>query len=436
MDLSGITQTLLESVRNDEFCGFDPFDGLNSALFRSTPLYSNEWLRLAWLQLHKRSIVNIRPLVGVPRKRNPKGIALFVLGLLEDYVRTRDGLYLEEAVALGDWLVSQQSDKRDWRYACWGYHFDWQARAFYVPTGKPNMITTVYVSRALYALGKIAGDERYIDVALDSANFIVHSLHTKHEEREFFAYIPGETALVHNASLWGAAWVAVVAGKTANDEMANLALSVARQSVNEQRPDGAWVYGTRRHHQFIDGFHTGYNLEALLMITKALQTDEFNRAIERGYDYYKRRFFEADGTAKYYHNQRYPLDMHSVSQAVFTLIKVGGMKEDYELVKKVVAWSIKEMYLPKKKRFCYQKTKWLTNSIDYTRWTQAWCYFALAFYNRISSEESHAKNQFFEYSYGFSHDGRVRGIHHSAPGKRRIYPTWRCECGQIGTDAE
>ncbi|MDZ7902882.1 MAG: hypothetical protein U5L01_10245 [Rheinheimera sp.] len=30
----------------------------------------------------------------------------------------------------------------------------------------------------------------------------------EHEGRGFFAYIPGETAFVHNASLWGAAWVA------------------------------------------------------------------------------------------------------------------------------------------------------------------------------------------------------------------------------------
>lgn len=392
MDLSPITQTLLESIRKDEFCGFDPFDGLNCALFKSTPLYNSELLRLAWLQLHKRSTINLRPFVDVPKKRNPKGIALFILGLLEDYARTLDTTYLEEAVSLGEWLLSQQSHKADWRYACWGYHFDWQARAFYVPAGKPNIITTVYVGRALYALGDVSGDDRYIDVAVDSANFIVHCLYTQQDGREFFAYIPGETAFVHNASLWGAAWVAFVASKTVNNEMANLALRVARQSVHEQRPDGAWVYGARHHHQFIDGFHTGYNLEALLMIKNVLQTDEFDRAIDRGYAYYKTHFFEADGTAKYYHDRRYPLDMHSVSQAVFTLIKVGGKKEDFELLEKVIAWSIKEMYLPKKKRFCYQKTKWLTNNINYTRWTQAWCYFALAFYNAALEEKAYATN--------------------------------------------
>ena len=76
--------------------------------------------------------------------------------------------------------------------------------------------------------------------------------------------------------------------------------------------------------QFIDGFHTGYNLEALDLIRRSLQTDEFDQAIKKGFSYYKANFFEPDGTAKYYNNNRYPLDMHSVAQAVLTLVKLAG----------------------------------------------------------------------------------------------------------------
>lgn len=387
MELSALTETILTSVRNDQYCGFDPFDGLNSRLFQRTPFYKSEWLRLAWLQLHKRSTINLRQLVGIPKKRNPKGIGLFILGLLEDYSRTRNIQYLEDAIALGDWLLTQQSDKNTWQHACWGYHFDWQARAFYVPTGKPNIITTVYVSRALYALGEATGNPLYTTTALDSANFILQTLYTKHDGREFFAYIPGETTFVHNASLWGAAWIAFVADKTGNIEMAQLAKRITQQSVDEQNHDGSWVYGTRHHHQFIDGFHTGYNLEALNLIKQHLNTNAFNPAIERGFEFYKLHFFEADGTAKYYHNTAYPLDMHSVAQAIITLFKVGGEKADFELIEKIIAWSIANMYLPEKGHFCYQKTAFMTNKINYTRWTQAWSYFAFAYYNRVLAEK-------------------------------------------------
>jgi len=326
-------------------------------------------------------------LLAVPRKRNPKGIGLFILGLLEDYKRTQESDYLSEAIKLADWLLTQQSDINIWQHACWGYHFDWNARAFYVPKGKPNVITTIYVAQALYALSEVTGEEKYRAPALDAAHFIVKTLHCKHDDREFFAYIPEETAFVHNASLWGAAWVGFVGKTIGNEEYIAMALRVARQSVNEQADDGSWVYGARGHHQFIDGFHTGYNLEALHLLSSVLGIDEFNLSIDKGLAFYKTHLFDQDGTAKYYHNNPYPLDMHCVSQAVFTLLKVGGSKSDIELTEKIINQSIKLLYLPESKHFAYQKHKYFTNKINYIRWTQAWVYYSFAFYNRYKMEQ-------------------------------------------------
>src|SRR5690606_34542641 len=133
---------------------------------------------------------------------------------------------------------------------------------------------------------------------------------------------------VHNASLWGAAWCGFAGKQLGDAAMVEQATDVARQSVAEQAADGSWVYGARHHHQFIDGFHTGYNLEALRFLADATGSGEFDHAISRGYEFYKQHFFTPDGIAKYYHNKIYPIDMHNVTQAVFTLLKVGGGKED------------------------------------------------------------------------------------------------------------
>lgn len=379
---------ILENARRDNFAGFDPFDGLNSKLFTIVPSLKEGVFGLAWIQLHKRSILNLRPVLGVPKARNPKGVGLFILGLLEDYQRTGDTEFLNEAMKLGDWLLEQKSDQSVWKHACWGYHFDWNARAFFVPKGKPNIITTVYVSQALYALGVQSGKQTYIDAALDAASFMVNSLYTEADDRKFFAYIPGESAFVHNASLWGAAWVAFVGNLKGDDRFKELALLVARQSVAEQSDDGSWVYGARHHHQFIDGFHTGYNLEALDIARKALSTAEFDDAIERGLLYYKARLIEEDGTAKYYQNNRYPLDMHSVTQVVITLLKVSGQEEDRQLARKVIESSINTLYMPRKKRFMYQKHKVISNKVDYMRWTQAWVYYSFSYFNRTVAEHN------------------------------------------------
>lgn len=387
MNSQEINTSLLNASKADKFAGYDPFDGLNSQLFRALPFLKKGIFGLAWIQAHKRSPINLRPLLGVPKSRNPKGVALFILGMLEDFKRTQDERYLAEAKELADWLLTQRSDATEWQHACWGYHFDWNARAFFVPKGKPNVITTIYVSQALYALGEQLQNQQYIDVACDAANMIVERLYTEDAERKFFAYIPGEKAFVHNASLWGAAWVAFVAAKTGNEQHKQLALNVARQSVKEQGEDGSWVYGSRHHHQFIDGFHTGYNLEALDLIRNALKTDEFDTSIEKGLTFYKKELIEEDGTAKYYHNNRYPLDMHSVTQAVITLIKVSGSEEDVALANKVIERSIETLYLNDKKRFVYQQHKSFTNKVDYMRWTQAWVYYSFAMYHRISTKK-------------------------------------------------
>jgi hypothetical protein len=195
-----IKSTILKQVKLNDYAGQDPFDGLNSSFFDYFPFLKKGKFGLVWTQLNKRSTINLRPLLFVPKKRNPKGIGLFILGLLEDYKRTKEQVYLSDATELADWLLTQQSDKETWQHTCWGYHFDWNARAFYVPKGKPNIITTIYVAQALYALSEVTGQKKYEEPALDSAHFIVKTLYLELDGRKFFGYIPGETAFVHNAS--------------------------------------------------------------------------------------------------------------------------------------------------------------------------------------------------------------------------------------------
>ena len=64
----------------EKFKGWDPYDGLNSKLFQATPLKNSALARLVLIQTFKRSPINLRPLFGVPKQYNAKGIALFLTG--------------------------------------------------------------------------------------------------------------------------------------------------------------------------------------------------------------------------------------------------------------------------------------------------------------------------------------------------------------------
>ena len=391
-ELIALNQRLLASIKADDYAGHDPFDYLNSRLFQATPFQKNAWIRLAWLQLGKRLPLNLRPLLQVPKMRNPKGVAICMAGLLQDFRRTSDSKFLEEATRLGTWLIRQQSDREQWQNPCWGYHFDWQARAFHVPAGKPNIITTCYAARSLYALGDLASDHGLMELALRSAQFISEHLYTEQGGRCFYAYVPGETAFVHNASLWGAAWCAFAGQQTGRLALVDQALRVTQESVKDQGADGSWLYGTRKHHQFIDGFHTGYNLEALCLIRDVTASTQFDDCSRRGFAYYVNTFITKNGDVSYYKHSTYPLDMHSVAQAVITLLTTGNDQAARLHATRILQRAVEVLYQPTRDRFVYQKHRWLTNRVNYTRWTQAWAYYALAFYHRYCAESEYETN--------------------------------------------
>src|SRR5512139_2210165 len=87
-----VTLKLLAYCQANDWAGYDPYDALNSKIFETLPFLDFRLFRLGLTQLLKRSPVNFRPLLLIPKTQNPKAIALFLmaflklkkLGLLED----------------------------------------------------------------------------------------------------------------------------------------------------------------------------------------------------------------------------------------------------------------------------------------------------------------------------------------------------------------
>lgn len=132
-------ENLYKWINNADYKGWDIFDGLNSRIFKSSPLYRFPLLRLVWIQLFKRSPINFRKISLVSKGYNAKGLGLFASGLV---ALGRLG----EAKRLLDKLEGMTCS--GYAGVSWGYNFDWQARAFFVPVGKPNMVTTAFVANA------------------------------------------------------------------------------------------------------------------------------------------------------------------------------------------------------------------------------------------------------------------------------------------------
>jgi hypothetical protein len=242
-----------------------------------------------------------------------------------------------------------------------------------VPRGTPNLITTIYVAKALYALRRAGGGYRFVDAAISAGLYLGEQHYEERGGGPFYQYIPGASVLVHNANLWGAATVCRAAVESGRTHYLNGVKAAVATSLEAQGEDGSWRYGERHHHAFIDGFHTGYNLEALAELQDTFGDQRYAAAIDAGQRFYKQRLFEADGTAKYYAGARDPLDAHSFAQGSI----VWGRFGDHDLAAKILTAGCDHLWDESSGQFVYQVSGGKTNRIPYMRWTQAWMLYAL-----------------------------------------------------------
>ena len=141
------------------------------------------------------------------------------------------------------------------------------------------------------------------------------------------------------------------------------------------------------NHQWVDNFHTGYNLECISDFIKfSRDNDVYIYNLDKGFKYYINTFFTEEGIPKYYNNSAYPIDVHAPAQMVITLTKLGKFQEHKAIMDKVLSWTIKNMQ-SEKGFFYYQVNNFFSSKIPYMRWAQAWMFYALSTYTKFENCE-------------------------------------------------
>jgi hypothetical protein len=380
LDLKSAHHDLWQWCRAQGFAGYDPFDALNSRLFQATPLKHSRGARLAWTQFHKRSPINFRSLVRIPRERNSKGIALFALAALANYRREPTQEAEIEARELLDDLMWMRL--KGFKGAAWGYNFDWQSRSFFVPRGTPTVVPTAFAARALCEGAQVFSAEEYLPFARTICDFILNDLNRSDETNDevCFSYSPLDRTRVFNASLLAAETLGTVGRLNGDASLCDWAMRTARYVVRRQRADGSWAYGADEHQSWADNFHTAFVLGSLSRIIDSCEParDEFEPALRRGYEFWKERFFLEHGWPKYYPDRLYPADAHSAASAIVALVELRGrVPGALNLAEQIAAWVIKNLR-DKSGFFYYQQRRFYKVRIPYTRWSESWMMYALA----------------------------------------------------------
>ncbi|WP_408999191.1 hypothetical protein ACJ77P_05305 [Syntrophus buswellii] len=367
---------MLDYCRRNNWAGYDPFDGLNSRIFTNLPLLHNRISRLILTQGMKRFPINFRRLLLVPKGENPKGLAVFLSALL---LLSNMGLLKndDDIHHLIKRLIELRSPNTS--HFCWGYHFDWQGRAFFLPKFVPNIICTTFAGNALLDAYAKFGDANYLNMARSAGDFLLEGLNlTKSGDEICFSYTPMDSGQVHNANLLGAAYLSRLYSITSAKKFLDPAVSAVRYSTRRQNEDGSWAYGEDKTQAWIDNFHTGYNLCALRKIGQYMNMEEFEPHVRLGFEFYRTHFFREDGAPKYFHNRVYPIDIHSIAQSIITLITFIDLDANNRtLADTIFQWAISNMW-DEHGFFYYQITPYYKNKISYMRWSQAWMLLALA----------------------------------------------------------
>jgi hypothetical protein len=387
-DLGAVLDRTLDTARGQQYEGYSKHDALNAPLLARVA-GGSRLPRLAATQVVTRSPLDLRPLIGVRKARNPKGLSLFARALLARSRLTGSTEDATEARQLLDWLIEHPSPGFPW--PCWGYPYPWQDVGFYAPRDFPNRVVTSFVGHALLDAYETLHDERYLNVASQAVQFLLDAPKTLFEDEQHrcVSYVPDPSIdwIVMDVSALSGALAARLGALVGNKDLVHEGGRLVRYVVSKQTEDGAWFYAEppSASHITHDNYHTGFILDAVLHYGLAAGSDEFQAAYDRGIDFYQRRLFEPDGAARFMSDRLYPIDIHGCAQGVITFsLQQRHLGTGAAVARRILTWTLDNMWDPASGWFYYQRRRGFRTAIRELRWCQGWMSLALASYLETS----------------------------------------------------
>lgn len=371
---------LISYIEDEEYRGYDPYDILNS--FIPFSLFGKYGQSIA-IQAGKRIPYNFRPLIGIKKEYNPKGIGLLLNGYSILYKMQQKSEYLEKAQLL--FKLLKELANPGYSGYCWGYNFVWANPVKKLPKYYPSVVVTSFVIKGIYEYYNITNDEEAIDLIKSASKYILNDIPvTKNENGICFSYTDIIKDTCYNASLLAAEVLAINYALTGNIELKERALSAVNFVIAYQKDDGRWNYSidlnSNKEDEQID-FHQGFVIESIrniLMLTK-ITDSKYRDSILKGAKFY---YFEqvVDGIIlKYRWPKIYPIDIHNQAQAIITFSNLTIYDEKYmEYAKSILIWTIKNMQNKENGSFYYRKRKYFENKTPFMRWGQAWMLMAFS----------------------------------------------------------
>ncbi|MFV2016034.1 MAG: delta-aminolevulinic acid dehydratase, partial [Candidatus Heimdallarchaeota archaeon] len=362
-------------IENNDYRGYDPYDGLQAPIFKLPFLRSNKLIRFATQQLVKRLPFSIRPILLIPKGFNPVTLGLAIQSYA--YLYRAEPNNQKEHLSKISYLVDELKKMipEGFSGACWGYDFDWEARYSKIPAYQPSVVATGIIVNAIFIAYQLTRDKEQQDLVLSASDFVIRDLHRIYSGDNFcFSYSPFDKEQVYNASMKGAILLSQAYFISKSDKLRDLAKKAVDFVIQHQRDDGSWPYSLASTGGWTDNYHTGYVLDCLHEYQSLTNDLDYTKNIKLGYSFYKNNFITKDGAPKFYYNKMYPIDCTSAAQTILTTTRFG----DKELAKKVAKWMTQNMQ-KSNGSFKFRKFRNYTISTSFMRWSDAWMFAAMSY---------------------------------------------------------
>ena len=375
-DPAEICESALRWAKSESYAGYEQHDGLNSPVLSRLDFH---WFpRLVVIHSLNKSPVNLHSVLGVPKKRHPKAVALFAMAYFALYRDSGEEAFLAEGERLLEWLLENQSTEFD--LPCWGIHYNWQnGTQFYMEAGQPTAVVTVFAAYAFLEHYEITGEERSFEAAYGAAEFVERHINTV-TVRGFDAltYTPYDSFVVLNVNAVAADLFWRVSRIRDDLGLADRAEGIFGFLERAQRDDGAWYYSEPPSDAYlsVDNYHTGFVLMSFYnYVTSGSAPESAREAYERGMSFYREHLFEANGAPKFSDDQSYPYDAHSSGTGIAAFLQ-RGTDADLRTIERIYDWSVENLYDPE--GYFYRRIgRVLDDRTPYMRNNQAWMAFAL-----------------------------------------------------------
>jgi len=383
-DNKAVKNELFESIcrltnwlEKNDYRGYDTFDGLNAKYLR--PLtFNSGFLQTVLQQGVRRFPLNMRPLLGISKSHSTKGMGFLARGFMRLHEATGDLAWRAKAEFVLQWL--QQNQSPGYSGACWGNHFDYQSRTFYLPKNVPTVVWTSLIGQAFLEAYDLFRSRSYLNIAVSSCEHILGDLDTLADKNGLcISYIPGMNKQVHNANVLGASLLARTYAHTGNESYRELAARAIQYTAQYQRADSSWYYGEAANLHWVDNFHTAYVLDCFKHYIHSTGDERFDKCMMNGYEFWKKAFFLENGTPRYYHYKTLPIDIQCCSQAIDTLVLFNDRDPgNLSLALKIAAWTIKNMQDASGYFYYRRYSTLLVNKTPTLHWGQATMLCAMA----------------------------------------------------------